>query len=229
MSSRRLGGFAGLAFLSAVIPVNIILGTVHLPRAGATKGEVLTFFADHDAVIGITTTLATVAWLSLALFTAGIVAASRAHERRSGDSWSLLALGGAIMQNAIFAGVAAMQVTLGIADLSDDVAWGLWQLHNALFGLNVVALAIVMIGGSVGGHRAGLLADWQRRLGLVAAATVFASAALVPVTLDGHPLGLVGLAGFVLWLVWIASVSASLLRGSDRRVDGASASVAVNA
>lgn len=219
MSSRRFGGFAGLAFLSAVVPVNIILGSVHLPRAGASKAEVLAFFADHEAVIAVTTSLAVVAWLSLAGFTAGIVAAVRGHERTSGDSWSLLALGGAIMQNAIFTGVAAIQGTLGIADLSDDVTWGLWQLHNALFALNVTALAIVLVGGSVGGHRAGLLAGWQRTLGLVAASTLVVAAMLTPVTLDGNSLGLVGLAGFVMWLAWIATVSATLLRGADRSAE----------
>ena len=52
-----LGGFAGLVFLSAVISVNIILGSAHLPRAGATKAEVLAFFGEHDAVIGLTTAI----------------------------------------------------------------------------------------------------------------------------------------------------------------------------
>ena len=229
MSSRRLGGFAGFVFLSVVISVNIILGAVGLPRAGAAKAEVLAFFADHDAVIGVTTSMATIVWLALAIFTAGIVAAVRSHERTSGESWSLLALGGAIMQNAIFTGVAALQVTVGIAALSDDVTWGLWQVHNALFSLNGAALAIVLVGGSVGGHRAGLLAGWQRSLGLVAASALFASAVLTPFTLDGHAVGTVGLAGFLMWLVWIASVSASLLRGTDRRDDVVTAPVAVSA
>lgn len=229
MSSRRLGGFAGLVFLSAVISVNIILGSAHLPRTGATKAEVLAFFGEHDAVIGLTTSLATIVWVALAVFTAGIVAAVRGHERTSGDSWSLLAFGGAIMQNAIFTGVAALQGTLGIATLSGEVTWGLWQLHNALFTLNGAALAIVLIGGSVGGHRAGLLAGWQRTLGLVAASALFTSAALTPITLDGHPLGVVGLVGFVLWLAWIGSVSASLLRGVDRRDDANVTAEAVHA
>ena len=229
MSSRRFGGFAGLVFLSAVLPVNIILGAVHLPRAGASKSDVLTFFADHEVAIGVSTALATIAWFALASYAAGIVAAVRNHERSSGDSWSLLALGGAVMQNAIFASVTAMQAALGLAALSDDFTWGLWQVHNALFALNGAALALVLVGGSVGGYRAGLLARWQRTVGLVAASALFASALLTPVTLDGHPLGMVGLAGFLLWLTWIASVSVSLLRGSDRQVGDTPTRVSVTA
>ena len=217
MSSRRIGGLAGLVFVAVVGTVNIILGSVHLPRAGASKAEVLAFFADHPSAVAVATSLATVVWVMLAVFTAGVVAAVRGHERTSGDSWSLLVLGGAIMQNAIFTVVAAIQVSLGVGGLSDDVVLGLWRLHDAVFTLNGAALAIVLVGGSVGAHRAGLIAGWQRTLGLVSASALFASAALTPVTLGGHPLGLVGLAGFLMWLVWITSVSVSLLRGSNVR------------
>jgi hypothetical protein len=217
MSSRRFGGFAGLGFISTVLPANIILGSTGLPRAGATRSEVLGYFADHGVAVAAGTALATIAWMALPMFAAGVVAAVRSHERVSGDSWSLVGLAGTVMQNAIFASVVAIQATVGLAAISDDVAWGLWQMHNALFTLNTASLAIVLVSISIGGHRAGLLAGWQHKLGLTSASLLAVSAALTGVTLDGHPVGLLGLAGFVMWLVWIASVSMALLRSSGDR------------
>ena len=227
MSSRRFGGFAGLAFISTVLPVNIILGSSGLPQAGASRSEVLAYFADHSVTVAVATALATVAWMALPMFAAGVVAAVRGHERVSGDSWSLVGLAGTVMQNAIFAGVVAIQATVGIAAVSDDVAWGLWQVHNALFTLNTASLAIVLVSISIGGHRAGLLAGWTHKVGLTSASLLAANAALTGVTLDGHPAGLIGLAGFLMWLVWIASVSVALLRPSGDRHERAATPVTV--
>ena len=217
MSSRRFGGFAGLLFIATVLPANIILGSTGLPRAGASRSEVLGYFADHSVAVGATTALATIAWLALPMYAAGVVAAVRGHERVSGDSWSLVGLAGTVMQNAIFASVVGIQAALGVAALSDDVAWGLWQVHNALFTLNTASLAIVLVSISIGGRRAGLLRGWQHKLGLTSASLLAASAALTAVTLDGHPVSLLGLAGFLMWLVWIAAVSVALLRPSGDR------------
>lgn len=161
------------------------------------------------------------------MFAAGVVAAIRPHERRSGDSWSLVALAGAVMQNAIFASVVAIQTTLGVADLTGDVAWGLWQVHNALFTLNTASLVIVLVSVSVGGRRAGLLRAWQRTLGLVAASLLVVAGVTTPVSLDGHPIGMLGLVGFLLWIAFIVSVSVRLLRGSDRDVVPTSRAAAV--
>jgi len=217
MSSRRFGGFAGIGFILTVLPVNIILGSTGMPQAGASRSEVLGYFAEHQGTIGLVTSLAVLAWMFLAMYAAGAVAAIRQHERASGDSWSLVGLSGAVMQNAIFASVVATQATLGLATISDDVAWGMWNLHNALFTLNAASLVIVLVSISIGGRRAGLLAGWQHKVGLTAAALLAVAALTTPVTIDGHPVALVGLVGFLLWLVWIGSVSVALLRPSDER------------
>ena len=227
MSSRRFGGFAGLAFIATVVPVNIILGSSGLPQAGASRSEVLAYFADHSVTVVVTTALATFAWIALPMYAAGVVAAVRGHERVSGDSWSLVGLAGTVMQNAIFAGVVALQATVGLAALSDDVAWGLWQLHNVLFSLNTASLAIVLVSLSIAGRRAGLLAGWIHKLGLTTAGLLAAKAALTGVTVDGHPIGLIGLVGFLMWLVWIGSVSVALLRPSADRHESVATPVTV--
>ena len=212
ISSIRAGGIAGLVFVGTVLTVNIIQGVSHQPMAGATRTEVLEHFADAGPATDLGTALAPLAWLSLVLFAGGVVAALRRHEQDSGDSWSLVGLVGAVMQNAIFAGVVASQAALATGSLSDDATWALWQLHNGLFTLNAMSLAIVLLAVSVGAGRAGLITAWQRKLGLTAAALMGVAAAATPLAMDGHPLGLAGFAGFLLWLVWVGCVSSRLLR-----------------
>jgi hypothetical protein len=140
-----------------------------------------------------------------------VVSAVRGHERASGDSWSLVGLAGTGMQNAILPVVVGTQATLGFASLSDDVAWGLGHVHNAMFSLNTASLAIVLVSLSIAGHRAGLLAGWHVKLGLTSASLLATSPALTPIELGGSPFALVGLAGFLLWIGWIVSVSFRLL------------------
>ena len=160
-----------------------------------------------------------VAWITLILFAAGVVAALRPHERLSGDTWSLAGFGGVVMQSAIFPGVVATQAALSWGTLSDESAWALWQVHNGLFTLNTMSLAIVLLSFSIGGSRAGLIRGWQKKVGLVAAATMAAAAVLTPLSLDGSPVGLLGFGGFILWLVFIASTSVRLLRGDAVRAE----------
>jgi len=215
-SSRRVGGLAGLGFVATVLTVNIIQGAVGQPMAGASKSEMLAFYADNRGVLDLVTGAAPLAWITLILFAAGVVAALRPHERLSGDTWSLAGFGGVVMQSAIFPGVVATQAALA-SGVSDDSAWALWQVHNGLFTLNAMSLAIVLVSFSIGGSRSGLISGWQKKVGLVAAALLAVAAVLTPLTLDGSPVGLLGFGGFLLWLVFIASTSLRLLRGDAVR------------
>jgi hypothetical protein len=214
LSSTRVGGIAGLGFVGIVLSVNIIQAAAHAPMAGASRSDVLDYYADAGAAATVGTGLAPLVWLALVLFAGGVVAALRRHEQLSGDSWSLVGLVGAVMQNALFAGVIATNAAMAIGSLSDDATWAVWQVHNAFFHLNTMSLAIVLLSISIGAGRAGLILGWQRTLGLVAAAAMTMAAVTTPAAMDGHPVGLIGFAGFLLWLVWVGSVSVRLLRVS---------------
>ncbi len=212
MLSRRVGGLAGLSFIAVVGSVNIILGASGMPRAGATRSEVQTYFADHGDTVALACSLATLVWLCLGLFGAGLVARLRQEAPDRVESWPLLGLGGVIMQNALFAGVVATQVVLGTADLSDDSRWLVWQLHNALFTLNGTSLAIILLAFSVAGLRSGLIRRWHAVVGLTAATVLQISSLTTPFHEDSEPLAMFGLLGFVLWLVWVTTYSLVLLR-----------------
>lgn len=212
MLSRRLGGLAGLSFVSIVGLVNIILGASGMPRSGASRAEVQTYFADHGDTVALACSLATLVWLCLAVFGAGLVARMRQQAPERVESWPLLGLGGVILQNALFAGVVGTQVVLGTADLSDDSRWLVWQLHNALFTLNGTSLAIILLAFSVAGLRAGMIRRWHGAVGLTAATILQISSLTTPFHEDSEALASVGLLGFVLWLVWVTTYSLVLLR-----------------
>ena len=213
MLSRRLGGFAGLGFVALVGSVNIILGSAGMPQSGASPAEVQEFFATSGDAVAVASAIATLVWVCLALFAAGVVARLRRESPERVESWPLLGLAGVFMQNTIFAGVVGTQVVLASGSLSDDSFWAIWQLHNALFTLNGSSLALILLSFSVAGLRAGFIRRWHAVLGFAAAGVLAASSFTTPWHTDVEPLAMFGLVGFLMWLVWIATYALALLRG----------------
>jgi hypothetical protein len=231
LSSIRVGGLAALGFAGLVLVVNVLLGTAGMPQPGATPVEVREFFAASGTGVTVSTALAPIAWILLPVFAAGVAAAARRRSVAQGDAWPLVGLGAAIMQNCLFGGVVATQAVLSAGGLSADVEWGIWQLHTALFSLNAVSLAIIMASLSLAGVRTGLIRCWHATLGFVSAAVMTVVSVTTPIHMDGGPLGLLGLAGFLAWVVWLAAYGVVLLRAAKGTVEVADATepVAVSA
>jgi hypothetical protein len=215
ISSIRIGGLAALAFAGLVLGVNVLLGSAGMPQAGASPDEVHEFFADPAVGVELGTALAPLAWILLPVFAAGVVAAARRRSVARGDAWPLIGLGATIMQNCLFGGVVATQVVLITGGLSPDVEWGVWQLHSALFSLNAVSLAIIMGSLSIAGVRTGLIRGWHATLGFASALVMTFVSVTTTMHMDGGPIGLMGLAGFLAWVVWLATYGVVLLRTSE--------------
>ena len=215
ITSQRAGGLAGIGFGLVVLTVNIILGSAGQPFAGAPKQEVLDFFATSEGVVRLGSAFAPLAWIFLGVFAVGVAAAARRASAARADGWALVGVVGAAMQNSLFAVVVACQLVLANGDLSADVAWGVWELHNAVFALNALSLAVIMLSLSIAGLRAGLIRAWHGRLGLVAAGVMTTAAVTSPWAADGGALAMVGFAGFLMWLVWIVTYGVALVRRED--------------
>ncbi len=222
LSSIRVGGLAGIGFAGLDIVVNIVLGAAGMPQPGASPEEVHEFFAASNGGAAVGTALAPIAWILLPFFAAGVVSAARRRSPARSDAWPLVGLGAAIMQNCLFGGVVATQAVLTAGGLSADVEWGIWQLHTALFSLNAVSLAIIMTSLSVAGVRTGLIRGWHATLGFVSAAVMTVVSLTTPWHMDGGPIGLVGLAGFLAWVVWLAAYGVVLVREAKSSGDATS-------
>lgn len=211
MTFSRLSGAAALGFVVTIVTATAILQSAGVPAVDASHDEIATFVTDHATQVGIASAIAPVAWLLLLVFGAGAAARIWRVERTRGEAWSLIGLSGLVMQNGLFAGVVAVQVALLAGAPASD---GFWDLHNALFELNKTALAVALIGYSLGGLRTATIRTWHGAVGLLGAALLITAAILTPITLGGGPaaLSLIGFAGFALWLLWLIAYGLTLLR-----------------
>ncbi|MEU4768742.1 hypothetical protein AB0H12_36385 [Actinosynnema sp. NPDC023794] len=204
----RIAGFSGLGFAALIVLANVIMVPTGLPKTGADAAEVIAYFSANRGVVGVGSALTPAAWALSTVFAAGAVAALWRSDRGRGEAWSLVGFAGVLLQNGAFAGVTALRLAV-----ADDPGGALWSLHDALFTLNGVFLALALLGFSVGGRHAGLVPVWQARLGLLSAALLFTSATLTPLVI-GSPgaLGLLGLTGWLLWVAWVVAYSGALIR-----------------
>lgn len=189
----RIAGVSCLGFAATIVLANVVDRVV-----------------DAD---GLVAALTPTAWVLSTLFGAGAVSALWRSERERGEAWSLVGFAGLLLQNGAFAAVVALRLALPSADRSA----GLPALHDALFTLNGVFLALALTGLSVGGARSALIPRWHAALGLLSAALLFASATLAPlVVARPGPPGLLGLGGWLLWVGRLVAYGVALLRPGAR-------------
>ena len=90
----------------------------------------------------------------------------------------------------------------------------LWVLHNAIFAINSLALAVAVLGLSTSGVRAGAAPAAFAKVGPVGAALLVVGAIGAPLIArgEGQPLfALIGI-GYLSWLILVASMSVRLTR-----------------
>ncbi len=215
MSFSRIGGLAAIGFAALILGTNLVLAPAGLPLLGDPIGEVTEFFdTDSDLVRG-TSALTPLVWILATLFGASVVAALWPAERARGEAWSLVGFAGLIMQNIMFAGVTATRLALTSTTGDRSASVGIWAMNGGFFVLNGTFLALAMIGLSVGGVRGGLIRPWHAALGFTAAALQFSSAVFLPVAFDDPgAVNLLGLSGWLLWVVWLVGYGVTLIRRS---------------
>ncbi|WP_405796067.1 hypothetical protein [Streptomyces sp. NBC_01506] len=138
-----------------------------------------------------------------------------------------------------FAAVIALRLALAstagpdggrdVGEGGGDGATGrLWALHDALFTLNGTFLALALLGLTVAGLtvagltvagltvaglRSGLIPRWHGGLGLLSAALLFSFGHPHPLVTDhSGPLGLLGLTGWLIWVVRLIVYGITLAR-----------------
>ncbi|MEU4441724.1 hypothetical protein AB0K14_29340 [Actinosynnema sp. NPDC050801] len=210
----RIAGFAGLGFASLIVLANAIMVPTGPPRTGAGTADVVAYFSGNQATVGLSSALTPTAWALSTLFAAGVVVATRQSDRDRGEAWSLVGFAGVLLQNGTFAAVIALRLALPpTTRTAPDATGALWSLHDTLFTLNGVFLAMALVGLSISGRHANLIPRWHATLGHLAATLLFTSATLTPlITAAPGPLGLLGLGGWLLWVAWIVVYATTLIR-----------------
>ncbi|MBO0924271.1 hypothetical protein J1G44_07210 [Cellulomonas sp. zg-ZUI199] len=225
-ATGRASGAAGLGFVLLLVVANLVLTSagLPLPTDTSTLPELGRAHADGVDALRLASALMPAAWLLATVFAAGLAVESWHSPARR--TWALVGLGGVLAQCATFAVAEAARLAVAAAALDGTggepgALAGLWGLHRAVFGFNQVFLATALLGFSLArpSPRA------HAALGLTGAALLLASATAAPYGVGGaQPLALAGLAGWVLWLGWIAVAGVRLLRtGAHRAADRSAA------
>ncbi|MEU6248199.1 2-oxoglutarate/malate transporter [Glycomyces sp. NPDC047010] len=212
-SFLRLGGAAGIGFAALILLLNLlVLVPAGLPSPGAGVEEAIAFFGTGPVAMDLGSMFLPAVWVLATLFGAAAVAATRETERAGVHAWALVGFAGILLQNLNVTTVSAVRLALAHTEAADAPA-ALWAFHEALFGLNGTFLALALIGLSMSGRRAGLVPVWLAVVGYAAAVLQFTSAVLTPLVMDdAGPLGRIGLAGWLLWVAWLAAYGTMLLR-----------------
>jgi hypothetical protein len=213
-SSDRAAAVGGLLFVVIVIGQNVIRG-ITAPDAGANASAIIADYADHRAWSRGLIAAFAVSGLGIALFIGGVwVRIARGRAR----AWAQVFFLGAAGIVALFSTMIGIETALLVATdhptPTPAVVEGLWVLHNGVFGVLQLSIAIAVLGLSLAAVDAGLAHRAFRWVGPAAAGLLLVGVVAAPDVAAGGAAPAMGLAGigFLGWLAVVTNTSVSLLR-----------------
>jgi hypothetical protein len=202
-AERLIAGWCAVTFATLVLLSNVIAGST--PGFDASPGEVARYIADHRTANAAGVALFALAAPCMAAFACAFYGRLRAACRPADMVWARIGTVGAILLVPLFAAVMVNRIVLVVG--SDEIINRpalvalVWRLEMAAFMLNMLAVALALVGLGLAGARSGLLPAWFGRV----APFVAGCAVLAPVTtiasLEGSEIGLVGMVAFFSWMV----------------------------
>jgi hypothetical protein len=214
-ASERIAGIAGIVFAVLLVLQNVVKAATSPPN-DATSAQVL-HFAHHDAwTVHMLVVTYVIGFPALFLFAGGLVGRAREVAPQS-EIWARLGLSSVGVIAVLFGFLNVLQVVL-VADragLAHDptAVSAIWTLHNAIFTMNLLAVGGALLGLGRAAWVAGLVPG---RLGIattVGALLLAVAAAPAVAEVHGSNLLVIGLAGFLCWLVFVVAVSRRLIVG----------------
>ena len=208
---KRLAGTGGLIFAAALLAQNIIRASA--PGFGAAPAQVTAYFLHHRAAALVPLGLFPVEMIALFAFVAAVWAMTEGEESRWKASVGTL---GAATIAALFAIVNITEIVLtakaGPLAASPAVVQALWAVHAAAFGLDLAAIAVALLGLSYAAASMPLIPAWLTIAAWPGAACLLIAAVFTVALTNGGPWVAVGLAGFIVWLIFVSTASVALLR-----------------
>lgn len=210
--SHVVGGIGGLLFVATVVVQNAIRGLA-APSAGASTSTVMHFYATSRASTLVLGVLYPLGAAGLAAFIGSLCS------RLLGSATRAAALAGFLGAGGIFA-TYTMMVGTDIAlagyvhrgHAAPDIVSALWVLHNTVFGVLLVSIAVALAGLSAAASAGGLVGPAWKAVGGIGALALGVAGAATPVLIDGSPILGLGLVGFLCWLAFVVTVAVTLLR-----------------
>ena len=215
-SSTRFIGFVALSYAASMIIQNAGFAVSGAPDYNTPISIVLTYHAENQGALAITSGLETTNMVLLLLF---VTALHGLIQRRGGKGadWSRLAVAAGATLSALSALFIAthIAVIVSASSLSEpNPAFELmWQLHAAIFTLVMPALGATFIGTALATHASGLTRSWHRALGVVGGSLAIVAGFGNLAIAGGSPILFVGVLGLAMWIVWVVATGLRLIRG----------------
>jgi hypothetical protein len=217
--SSRVAGAGALTFVLTVIAQNLIRGA-SAPGNGATNTEVLSHYADHRAVMFVLVGTYVVSGIGLAVFLGGAMRRLLATARRG---WAVAGLVGATCIMTMFALVVAAEQALTIAahqaHPNSGAVEALWALHNSVFTVLDLSIAVALLGLSRAGIADGMTPRIFTRLAPVGSVLLLVGTLAGPAIAAGDAMVLFAVTGlgFLVWLAFLVTSGVRLMRSGETR------------
>jgi hypothetical protein len=217
--SPRLAGLGAMTFASVVVLQNVLRGS-SAPANGDADESVLAHYADHRALTFVLIATFVVSGFGLALFIGGAMRRLVASDR---PAWAYAGLFGATGIMALFTIVVGAEQALSVIGTQDHPNVGavsaLFALHNSIFAVLDLSIAVALLGLSRAGVAAGITPRVFERLAPVGSAMLLVGAFAGPAIAAGDAMPLFGIAGlgFVIWLAFMFTTGLRLVRTESAR------------
>ena len=210
----RIAGIAAIAFVISVVIQNIVRGS-SAPANDASGAEVLAYFTDHRATTFVVVGAFVVNAAAIATF---LGATMRRLLAASRPAWAITGCVAAVGVITLFGMVVATEQAMSVIATQDQPSVGaieaLWALHNSVFTVLYIALAIALTGLARAGTAAGVTPAIFDRLAPVGGALLAIGSVAGPAIAAGDAMPLFGLAGlgFLVWLAFLLTTGLRLVR-----------------
>ncbi len=215
--STRAAGWGALTFAVVVIAQNVIRGAT-APGNGASAAKVLSHYSGDWAISIVLATTYVVSGIGLAVFLGGVTRQLLAGSR---PGWAITGLVGALGIFTVFALVVAAEQALSVAAhmTSPDLGaiQALWALHNSIFTVLDLSIALALLGLSRAAIAAGMTPKPFTWLAPIGAFMLVVGTIAGPAIAAGHTMALFGVAGlgFLTWLAFLITTGARLIRATQ--------------
>lgn len=209
--SHVVGGIGGLVFVATVIVQNAIRGLA-APSAGASTASVTHFYATGRTSALVLAALFPLGAAGLAAFVGTLIS-------RLPGSTRPATLAGFLGAAGIFA-TYTMLIGTDIALLdyvhrgspNAGIVSALWVLHNTVFGILLVSIAVALAGFTAAASASGMVRPAWKPVGALGALALAVAGAATPALVDGSRIIGLGLLGFLCWVGFVITAAVKLLR-----------------
>jgi hypothetical protein len=217
--SARLAGAGALTFAVTVIAQNLIRG-VSAPMNDASSSDVLSHYADHRGIMFVLLGTYVLGGLGMAVFLGGAMRRLLASSR---PGWAFTGLFGAAGVVALFSVVVGAEQALVLLAHQHNPAIGgieaVWALHNSVFTVLDLSIAVALLGLSRAGIAAGITPAAFTRLAPIGSGLLLVGTLAGPAIAAGDAMALFGMTGvgFLVWLAFLITTGLRLVRAGDAR------------